>query len=90
MAGLGSVGKGKPGMRDESHEVVTRPQKRKGHLWRCYAYGHSPVDRDLLRGVGRGHAVNPSRELAAITEKNLASSSTTDGISELHCFEGQA
>jgi hypothetical protein len=60
------------------------------------------LDRDFLRAAGYGHAVNPGRELAAIAdqqdwaiwhwhqEKNLASRTTADCISELHSFKGQA
>jgi phosphoserine phosphatase len=86
----------------KANEVVSLAQKQQWDLRQCHAYGNSPLDRDFLRAVGHGHAVNPGRELAAIAhqqdwpiwhwhrENNLASRTTPDCILAIHSFEGPA
>jgi phosphoserine phosphatase len=45
--------------------------ERRIDLRECHAYGNSLRDRHFLAAVGRGHAVNPSKEMAALaSEKN--------------------
>jgi len=45
-------------------------QEMRLHLYRCYAYGDSSSDETMLACVGNPVAVNPSRKLAQIAEKN--------------------
>ena len=81
--------------------AVARLAKEKAwNLSQCHAYGNSPLDRDLLYAVGRRHAVNPGRQLAAIAnkrdwpvwhwhqEKKLLKQASCS--SEIHSVEGQA
>jgi phosphoserine phosphatase len=49
--------------------VARLTKEKEWSLPQCHAYGNSPLDCDLLRAVGRGHAVNPGRELAAIANE---------------------
>jgi phosphoserine phosphatase len=86
----------------KANEVVSLAQKQQWDLRQCHAYGNSPLDRDFLRAVGHGHAVNPGRKLAAIAQdqdwpiwrwhqqSHLASRGTPDGFSEIHSFEDPA
>jgi phosphoserine phosphatase len=49
----------------KSRAVLQMARKRQFDLALCHAYGNTPLDRRMLSAVGRAHAVNPGKELAA-------------------------
>jgi putative phosphoserine phosphatase/1-acylglycerol-3-phosphate O-acyltransferase len=65
-------------------------------LRRCHAYGNSLLDRHLLSAVGQAHAVNPSKDLAALAnqknwniwhwhvEKQIVSKQSSSPNKEIH------
>jgi len=78
----------------------TLAQRYQWDLSQCHAYGNSILDCDLLRVVGRGHAVNPGKRLAAMAneqdwpiwhwhhEKKIAID--TNGLSGIDSVGGEA
>lgn len=96
LAGEGVYGPAK------THAITALAKAQNLDLRQCHAYGNSMLDRHLLCAVGRGHAVNPGKALAAIAnekdwpiwhwqlERRVDSNTDARAAAEIQPNEGQA
>jgi len=55
---------------EEKSRAIKRIVKEKGlDVSRCYGYGNSLTDREMLSAVGRAQVVNPGKEMAAMANR---------------------
>jgi len=86
----------------KARAIASWAQEQQWNPSQSHGYGNTALDRDFLCAVGRGHAVNPGRDLATIAnqrdwpiwhwhqEKKLEAHSNPHCSPEIHSVEGQA